>query len=236
MKYLILSLLLTPILIFSQITEDISGNTPAVKNKLYTKGSFMFGPGFEKVLVAEIRYVDSDKDPKKVHISPGGGAGIEAVIGYDLSKSLSCELAVGWQNSGDIVDKDNSAMFNKFPLRATVLYRIPINKKFTPYVGAGISTNIAAKYKFEGDPNETKIEINYNKPIGFNLLGGAEIKNSQSPWYWFGELRLIILGEYTVEESTTNGFSTTGLFEESELDNLNANGVQFTFGVGYYLK
>lgn len=230
MKYLILSLL-TPMLIFSQITEDLS-----TQKKLYTKGSFVFGPGFEKVLVAQISYPDSDKDPEDVYINPGGGAGIEAVIGYDLSKSLSCELALGWENSGDVIDKDNSAMFNKFPLRVSILYRIPIDKKFTPYIGAGVSTNLAVKYKFEGDPNGSKLEIKYNKPIGFNLLGGAEWKDSQSPLYWFGELRLIMLGEYTIEEGTVNGFSTTELLKGTELDNLSANGLQFAFGVGYYLK
>lgn len=67
MKYLILSLLLTPILIFSQITDDISDNAPAVNKKLYTKGSFVFGPGSEKILVAKVTYPDSDKDPEDVY-------------------------------------------------------------------------------------------------------------------------------------------------------------------------
>lgn len=194
----------------------------------------MFGPGFEKVWVAKVYYVDSDKDPEDVYIHPGGGAGIEAVIGYDLSKSLSCELALGWQNSGKVVDKDNSVMFNKFPLRATVLFRIPINKKFTPYVGAGVSTNLSVKYK--EDLEGFKAEIIYNNPIGLNLIGGAEMKYLRSPWFWFGELRLIILGEYTIEEATANGMSVTGIFQGTDLDNMNAGGVHFTFGVGYYLK
>jgi len=47
MKYLIYILLLTLILIFSQFTEDLSGNTLPVVKKLYTKGSFVFGSGFD---------------------------------------------------------------------------------------------------------------------------------------------------------------------------------------------
>ena len=235
MKHLIILIILTPILIFSQITGDLSTELPTIQKKLYTKGSIVFGPGFEKVLVAEITYADSDKDPEDVYINPGGGAGIETVIGYDLLKLLSCELALGWENSGDVIDKDNSAMFNKFPLRASLLFRIPIGRKFTPYVGAGVSTNLAVKYKFEGEPNGTKVEVKYNKPIGFNLLGGAEIKNPQSPWYFFGELRLIMLGEYTIEEATINGNSVTGIVKGTELDNLSANGLQFSLGFGYYL-
>ena len=44
------------------------------------------------------------------------------------------------------------------------------------------------------------------------------------------------IGEYTIEEGTVNGFSTTELLKGTELDNLSANGLQFAFGVGYYLK
>lgn len=225
MKHLITIIMLTPILIFSQVIEDLSSK----QKKLYTKGAIVFGPGFEKILVAEVQYRDSDKDNEDVHISPGGGAGIEGVIGYDISKSLSCEFALGWENSGKVVDKTNSAMFNKFPLRASVLYRILIDKKYTPYFGAGISTVLSAKYTEESQGIEH--EATYTKPIGFHVLGGAEWKNSQSALYWFGEVRLLLLGEFEAEEATVSDY----VLETIGLDIMNANGVQFTFGIGYYL-
>ncbi|MFC1535937.1 opacity family porin [Candidatus Neomarinimicrobiota bacterium] len=224
MKRIILSFLLTPIFMFSQIADDMS-----VNKKLYTKGSFVFGPGFEKFLVAEVHYRDSDKDNEEVHISPGGGAGIEGVIGYDISKSLSCEFALGWENSGKVVDKDNSAMFNKYPLRASVLYRIIIDKKYTPYIGAGISTVLSAKYT--EDSQGTEHEATYTKPVGFHVLGGAEWKNPQSSLFFFGEVRLLLLGEFEAEEATVSDYA----LETIGLDKMNANGVQFTFGIGYYL-
>lgn len=163
-------------------------------------------------------------------IRPDGGAGIEAVIGYDLSKSLSCEFALGWENSGKVVDKNNSAMFNKFPLRISVLYRILIEKKFTPYFGAGVSTILSAKYA--EDSQGTEHEVKYTKPTGFHMLGGAEWKNPQSSLFFFGEVRLLILGEFESEETTVSNY----ILEDLGLDKMSANGVQFTFGVGYYLK
>ncbi len=225
MKYLML-LLITPILIFSQITEDLSGNKPLVTKKLYTKGSFVFGSGSDEVFVATILMENGDKED--VHITPGGGTGAEAVIGYDLTQTISCEVAIGIANTGKTYnDGDYDFKFKKSFLRASILYKIPIGKKYTPYIGAGVLTNLSVKYDQEA-PGYYDINIEYNNPIGFHLLGGAEFKNQQSPWFWFGELRVIMLGEYTIKNSD--------YFEGSELDNLNANGFQFSFGVGYFIN
>ena len=73
MKYIILIFFLTPILIFSQVTENLSANTSTVSKKLYTKGSFMYGPGTEEVWVATKYYQNSDKDPEDIYMRPGGG-------------------------------------------------------------------------------------------------------------------------------------------------------------------
>ena len=233
MKYLILSLL-TPILIFSQITEALSNNNQTEIKKLYTKGSFLFGTGTEKIWVATKYYQNSDKDPEDIYMHPGGGYGIEAVFGYNVTKLLSFELALGWMTSGEVIDKDNIAMLKKFPVQAVVLYRIPMNKKFTPYIGGGLSTLLSIKYLEEVQGTES--ELIYNKPTGFTVLGGAEFKNAQSPWFWYGELRYNILGEYTVKEATMGGNSITSLVQGSDLDNLNANGIFFVFGIGYFFK
>ena len=198
MKYLML-LLITPILIFSQITEDLSGNKQLVTKKLYTKGSFVFGPGFEKIKVGEKQYEDSDRDNQDINIMPGGGAGVEAVIGYDLSNSLAFEFSIGLQNSGSFIDEDNKAQFKKSQIRASVLYKIPTGKKYVPYVGAGLSTILSGKYVENSKAGEG--EVKYTKPSGFHILGGAEWKNPNSPLYWFGEMRLLILGEFEVDES-----------------------------------
>lgn len=234
MKNIFILIILTPILIFSQITEDLSGNEPLVTKKLYTKGSFMYGPGTEKIWVATKYFQNSDKDPEDIYMHPGGGFGIEAVFGYYVTKLLSFELALGWMTSGEVIDKDNIAMLKKFPLQAVVVYRIPIDKKFTPYIGGGLSTLLSIKYKEE--VQGTKSELIYSKPIGFTILGGAEFKNAQSPWFWYGELRYNILGEYTIEKATLGGTTITGLVQGSDLDNLNANGIFFIFGFGYYIN
>ncbi len=230
MKYLTLSLLLTPILIFSQITGDMSGNAPAVKNKLYTKGSFVFGPGFENIKVGEKQYEDSDRDNTDINIMPGGGFGVEGVFGYNLTKLLAFEFSIGTQNSGSYVKKGNLAQFKKSQIRATVLYKIPLNKKYVPYVGAGLSTIISGKYVEESQGME--LEAKYTTPSGFHVLGGAEWKNPQSSLFFFGEVRLLILGEIEVDETDI----PNRLLEEVGIDKMSANGVQFTFGVGYYLK
>ncbi len=234
MKHITLLFLLTPILIFSQLTENLSTELPTIQKKLYTKGSFIFGSGSDKVFMETILFEDSSTED--VYIYPGGGIGVEAVIGYDLIQTLSCELAIGIANNGETYNEgDWKLMFKKSFLRVSILYKIPLGKKFTPYIGAGVLANLSVKYDQEA-PGYPDINIVYNNPIGFNLLGGAEFKNRQSPWFWFGELRVIMLGEYTIESFKAGGFSVTEYVENSEYDNLNANGFQFSFGVGYYIN
>jgi len=76
MKYLTLILILIPVIVFSEIQENLSGNTPFVVKRLYAKGSLIFGPGFEeRILVGKGYYEDEDKDPQDIYISPGGGTG-----------------------------------------------------------------------------------------------------------------------------------------------------------------
>ena len=230
MKHLIILIILTPILIFSQITEDLSGNESTNTKKLYTKGSFVFGPGFEKIKVGEKYYEDSDRDNSDINIMPGGGFGVEGVLGYDLSKLLAVEFSIGTQNSGSSIDKDNKASFQKSQIRASVLYRIPIDKKYVPYIGVGISTVLSGKYIEESQGME--LEVKYTKPSGFHVLGGAEWKNPRSPWFWYGEMRLLILGEVEADETDV----ATWILEEVGIDKMSANGLQFSFGIGYYIN
>ena len=230
MKNLIILIILIPILIFSQITEDLSDSESTNTKKLYTKGSFVFGPGFERIKVGEKYYEDSDRDNSDINIMPGGGAGVEAVIGYDLSKALAFEFSIGTQNSGSFIDKDNKAQFKKSQIRASVLYKIPIDKKYVPYIGAGISTVLSGKYVEDSQGMES--DVKYTKPSGFHVLGGAEWKNSHSPWFWYGEMRLLILGEIEADETDV----ATWILEEVGIDAMSANGLQFSFGIGYYIN
>ena len=232
MQYKFSILLFIPILILSQVTTDLS-QTNQQGSKFYAGGSVFFGPG-EQIKAGEKYYTDSDKEPEDINISPNGSAGIEILAGYNLTKSISTEFAIGWSSGGETIDKDNVILFKKAPLRLSVLYKIPIEKKYTPYIGAGLSTNLVVKYTEKSQGIDS--EIKYSKPIGFHILGGASYKENNSPLYFFGELRVIVLGEYTVEEADIGGMDATSLLKDSELDNLTATGVQFAFGMGYYFK
>ena len=233
MKHLIILLLLTPVLTFSQITEDLSINNTPVTKKLYTKGSFVFGPGFEKIKVGEKWDKDTPEDTEDVFISPGGGMGIEAALGYDFNSSLSSEIGIGYVFSGESVD-ETSFYFNKSTIRASIIYRLTSSRAYIPYFGAGLSTNLSVKNEAEEDGD--KLEYLYSKPIGFNIFGGAEFKDLQSPLYGFVEMKLLILGDYEVEEAKFNGTSIPISIVGDDFLSMNANGLQFTLGVGYYLK
>ncbi len=230
MKHLLILFLITPVLIFTQITEDLSLDAQHTVKKLYAKGAFVFGPGFEKVKVGQKYYEDSERDPQDINIMPGGGVGVEAAFGYDLSKSLTFEFSIGTQNSGSYIDEDNKAQFKKSQIRASVLYKVPINKKYTPYIGAGLSTMLSGKYVEESQGME--YEVKYTKPSGFHAIAGAEWKNTKSPLYLYGELRLLILGNVEADETDVSSW----VLEEVGIDAMSANGLQFSFGIGYYIN
>jgi len=231
-KYLISLFLLTPILIFSQITEDLSGNIRPVKKKLYTKVLLQVGGG-GKVLAGEKSYTVSDKDPEDIYIHPGGGTGLEAVIGYDINPSLSGELGIGFLQSGDQAGKDH-IWFWKQTLRASVIYRLNISKGYFPYIGGGFSTNLSVS--LDAETRSDELIIRYEIPTGFHILGGAEIKNPQSSWFMFGDFKFIFLGTYDIKEAKLNGNSIPISYVESDFREMNANGFQFALGFGYYLK
>ena len=230
MQYKLLLLLFIPIFLFSQITEDLSDDPPSIIKKLYVKGAFVFGPGFEKVKVGEKYYENSDRDPQDINIMPGGGFGVEAAVGYDLTKVLSAEISIGMGNSGASDGKESKASFQKTLFRASILYKIPLEKKYKPYIGGGLSSVVSAKYL--EDTQGIESEVTYTKPGGFHILGGAEWKAPQSSWYWYGELRLHILGEIQAEEASVADW----ILEEIGIDKMNANGLQFCFGIGYYIR
>jgi hypothetical protein len=231
-KHLFILLLITPILVFTQIIEDKSQNIPVVKKKLYTKGLVQFGGGYEKILAGQKSYIDSDKDPEDVYIRPGGGIGLEGIIGYDFSPSLSTEIGIGFAGSGETAGKDN-LYFNKTIFRATILYKMASTKEYKPYIGGGFTTNLSAKYEFEEGGNE--MVVKYKKPVGFHVLGGAII-NMTPELFMFSDIKFIFLGKYKVEEAEFNGSTFPISNIENEFQEFGASGFQFTFGMGYYIN
>lgn len=231
MKHLIILIILTPILVFSQITEDISNNNPTVIKKLYTKGLLQFGGG-GKVKAGEKYYTDSSKDPEDIYIHPGGGTGLEAILGYDISPSLSGEIGIGFLQSGESVKKDKT-FFNKSTLRVSVIYRLKSSKEYVPYIGGGFSTNLSVSYDAKETGNELKAK--YEIPTGFHILGGAQI-NVSPQLFMFGDFKFIFLGTYDIKEATLNGNSIPISYVKSDFREMNANGFQFTLGIGYYIN
>lgn len=228
MKYLILLFLLSPILIISQITEDLSSNIPLAKAKWYAKGLYQHGVGFEPVFIGTQYYITPHK-PYDIYIQPGGGVGLEAVIGNYINPSLSGEIGIGFLQSGYTDD----ITFNKWTLRTSVIYRLKSSKEYVPYVGGGLSTNLSVYFKLV-DRDDTTI-TKYETPIGFHILGGVQ-KNFRQYFFWFGEFKLIFLGTYNIKEAEFNGNTVPISSIESDFREMNANGYQFIFGVGWYIK
>ncbi|MFC1785168.1 hypothetical protein ACFL0J_06035 [Candidatus Neomarinimicrobiota bacterium] len=229
MKNFIILILITPILIFCQITEDLIKIEQPIK-KFYLKGAFVPGLSFETITVGEKYYQYSDKESEEIFIEPGGGSGsFEGVIGYDISKLITLEISAGIQNSGESVD-DFKVKFKKFLIRASILYKMPIDKYYVPYIGVGISRVITGKY-IEKSYDFVESEVIYKNPSGFHLLIGAEMKDPDFGLNLYGEIRLVMLGEFEMEESNIDEW----ILKDIGLDKMNANGLHFCIGIGYYL-
>ncbi len=230
MKYFrIVLFILLPILIMGQGTDLQTGEPETLPaKKLYAKLNVLVGVGFDKVF-GGYKYVEG-KDPEKINIDPGGGIGVEAVLGYDISPNIAAEFGIATQSSGESVSNGH-VYFKKVPYRASILFKPKSNKSFRLFFGGGISSNISAKYDVEEDGADAT--VTYTSPIGFHGLAGANFGSPKSPFYFAGEVRYVGMADYEMDEAEMNGHS---FIVASDKQKLSASGVHFVFTMGYYIK
>jgi hypothetical protein len=221
--------LLLPVLIVAQsadIQTDDTEVTPA--KKLYAKGNILMGVGFDKVF-GGYKYVEGE-DPEKINIYPGGGVGVEAVLGYDITPTIAAEVGIAMQSSGQSVSNGH-VYFRKVPYRASLLYKPKSTKSYRLYFGGGLSSNFSAKYDVEEDDSEAT--VTYTSAMGFHGLAGANFHKGKSPIYFAGEVRYVSMADYEMDEAELDGHSFVVATDKRELS---AGGVHFVFTMGYYLR
>jgi opacity protein-like surface antigen len=231
---LVLLVLITSVLVLGQTADQkIDDRIEIVNKKMYVKGNFLMGLGFDKVLAAKKYFEDKD-DVDDIYIRPGGGFGVEGVVGYDITSAIAGEIGIGYQFSGESVSNGH-VYFNKFPLRASILYKSTRSiKQFSPYCGVGISMNLLTKYVWEED--DDKGSITYRNPAGFHGIAGAEFNPAGSPLYFSGEIRFVSMADYEVKSYKVNGSDVLISSVRTDFRKLGSSGLHFILTLGYYLN
>ncbi len=229
-----LLVLISPILILGQTADQISEDGVEIVNKkMYVKGNFLMGLGFDKVLAAK-KYSEDKDDTDDIYIRPGGGLGVEGVIGYNITSAITGEIGIGYQFSGETVSSDH-VYFKKIPFRATLLYKSANKiKQFSLYYGAGVSTNLSTKYDVE--EADDKLVVNYENPVGFHGIIGADFISTGSPLFITGEVRFVSMADYEVKSAELNGNDMSISLVKSDFQTLSSSGIHFIITIGYYIN
>jgi hypothetical protein len=218
--------LLLPVLIVAQgvdIQTDDTEVTPI--KRIYAKGNILMGVGFDKVHAGD-KYIEGEY-PEKINIYPGGGVGVEVVLGYDISSNFAAEIGIGTQSSGESVSNGH-IYFKKMPLRISGIYRLKNKKAYTVFIGCGASFDLSPKFSVKEDDDEA--EVTYFTNTGFHGLIGLDFFSPKSPFYFAGEIRFVGMPDYELDEAPWNAIFP------SDISALSANGIHFVFTMGYYFK
>lgn len=224
----LLLILYLPLLLYSQITDY---STNLSERNFYVSILAQYGPGFEKIKTGQEFNVYSNTT-SDIYIRPGGGYGIEAILGSDIIPSIALELGLGLVQSGKVIHTEH-IVFNKSTIRASLLYKIKMFNYYTFYVGGGYSAAQNPLFKIE-QVDET-FKSTYSSPKGFHAIGGVQF-NYTSNFFWYGDLKYYSLGEYQIKNATFAGESIPIDEVESEFHSFNADGLQISLGIGYYIK
>lgn len=101
-------------------------------------------------IIDKLEPKDAGPDSEDVDMDPG--VRLDVAGGYNFAKGFALELEAGLAyNEGKDVDLD----FYQIPLIASVVYELPLQSKFKPYIGAGAG---AVFSMVEADSDEVEVD------------------------------------------------------------------------------
>lgn len=223
-----LPIIILPILLFAQLEDYVTNRTD---RNFYVSGLIQYGPGFQKIKAGS-EYDPYFRNTKNIYLRPGGGYGIEANVGADIIPSLSVEFGMGALRSGKIVHTEH-IVFDKITLRTSLLYKVNIYKYHKLYFGGGFSAIQNSQIKIE--QSDETLTIKYQNPKGFNIITGLQFNYTKN-FFMYGDIKYNLMNSFELKSATFSGEKLSITEVDEKYHSLRADGIQFSFGVGYYLK
>jgi len=202
----------------------------APPGKTYFSGIFGFGPGFEKVFtgIGTKRENDEDDELDKVNIYPGGGINLEANFGYFFTPTFRMELGIGYQSSGKTFENGDVSI-KRYPLKIHFFKDVGMLRSFNVAIGVGAAYNMSPIYHSKVGDREEECEYEPSTAIHASINFNKFIENK--PYFVFGEFRYVGAVKYEWKKATVNGSPAVPI---SDFEELNGDGIQFNFGIGYF--
>jgi len=220
--------ILLPMILLAQIDDYATNQT---ERKFYVSGLVQYGPGFEKIKAGS-EYIPYTRETNDIYIRPGGGYGVEGIIGSDIIPSIAVEFGIGILRSGKVVHTEH-IVFDKSTLRASLIYKLRIYKYHKIYFGGGFSAVQNSILKIE--QSDETLRIKYHNPKGFNIISGLQF-NYTNNFFLYGDIKYNIMSSFKIKNAEFSGESMVISNVDSKYHTYDGNGIQFSFGVGYYLK
>lgn len=196
---------------------------PDTTEKFYFKGLFGYGIGFHQVYL----YMWTENNDK-IYVRTGGGANIQAKIGYHILPALALEAGLGYQGqTAHPTVRDGGGSFGRMPISLSVLYKFLPTPKLQVYAGTGSSVYLGPQLTREG-PGLTN-RVKYNTALGIHGIAGLIFRPGKTGTIkTFFEITFEAAMYYKYKSATENGIA---IFPFNPWREFKGDQIFFNFGV-----
>jgi len=193
-------------------------------------GSFFAGAGFEKYDL----FKTSDGD--KASISPGGGIGLDLVLGFLITPKIEIDLNAAFQSSSLSKNLDNAdASFTRVYVNSTFKFLIPTkNSKRVWKIGGGIGYYMPQSLSIEwsdlGNIDDGDVELEYKASIGYHAAVDYEMLFGNKNW----SLLFNITYYYTSFKYSSASSSNVTIVDIGDFETLDGSSVNFGLAIKKY--
>ena len=230
LRFLILIILIaTGSFAFAQ--KQVSEKAIFTENLKFSIGGSIFaGAGFEKY---DLFKTSEDDDAS---ISPGGGFGVDLVLGFLITPKFEIDVNAAFQNSALSQNLKNAdASFSRIYVNSSFKFLVPSKKSNRAWkIGGGIGYYMPQYLRIEWEDltniADGDLELKYKAAIGYHAVGEYEMLFGKKNW----SLLINITYYYTSYKFSSASSSNVTVIDVGDFEKLDGSSVNFGVAMKKY--
>lgn len=226
----------TPKVDVNALTESDQPNRITSKKKFFAGINLLAGISSQRMTTGVYNVEEQNSaDSNEIFVGPGGGGGLELVVGRDIESLWRVSAFTGFQvSNGSPRTKDAKINFQRFYVGALLGIQAPVSKKLSFGVEAGGICQYGSKMhlKLPTQPNSSTLNLSYKTSIGSVLKASGCYSISKTLDLDFGfRYHMLVLEIKDVKINDNEAVLTSR--GEGTYSTINGDGGTFYCGVSY---